>query len=123
MPELGRNTPTVEQLKAMHPNNYIYTIRIGRYLPNPLGLYDLSYGGLEWQKDWYSTGYYKYSLLKNPQRHESGGKKSARVIYLYDSEYLGKPIQPIYIRYHHHPMLYIDFCKKNTPLLGMSMRC
>ena len=123
MPELGRNAPTVEQLKAMHPNNHIYTIRVGRYPPNPLGLYDLSYGGLEWQKDWYSADYYKHSPLKDPQGPEKGEKKSARGLPFYEDGYFGKPIQVIYTRYHYHPTLYDNYFKKDGPTWGLGMRC
>ncbi|WP_228712830.1 formylglycine-generating enzyme family protein [Klebsiella pneumoniae] len=34
---------------------------IGKYPPNPLGLYDMGLSGAEWSNDWYSTDYYSHS--------------------------------------------------------------
>ena len=120
----GRNIPTREQLHEMHPDRMMaMTIRIGHFPPNPLGLYDLSYGGLEWLKDWYAADYYQHSPLKDPQGPESGAEKSARGIDISDSGIFGSLTQPIYIRYYVNPALYSDYLKRNASPYGIGMRC
>ena len=120
----GRNTPTRDQLQAMHPGRMTtMTIRIGHFPPNPLGLYDLSYGGLEWLKDWYAPDYYQHSPVKDPQGPASGTEKSARGIALSDSGYYDSLIQPIYIRYHYDPILYNSFFDTTISPYGMGVRC
>ncbi|BBG59230.1 formylglycine-generating enzyme family protein [Providencia rustigianii] len=51
---------------------------VGRFAPNPIGLYDMMGNGLDWVNDWYSEDYYQHSPEDNPQGPESGERKVIR---------------------------------------------
>ncbi|MBL1512114.1 sulfatase modifying factor 1, partial [Klebsiella pneumoniae] len=51
---------------------------IGKYPPNPLGLYDMGLSGAEWSNDWYSTDYYSHSPVYDPQGPVKGNEKVLR---------------------------------------------
>lgn len=56
----------------------IYIYPVGKYPPNPIGLYDMGFDGKDWVNDWFDPGYYDHSPEKNPQGPPSGTKKVAR---------------------------------------------
>lgn len=61
--ELGSNIPEQKKLDE-YTDGYGFPIYpIGKYPPNPLGLYDMGLSGAEWSNDWYSTDYYSHSLF------------------------------------------------------------
>jgi formylglycine-generating enzyme len=59
--------------------NFADTIEpVGRYAPNPLGLYDMMGNGKDWINDWYAEDYYAHSPEQDPQGPATGSKKVAR---------------------------------------------
>lgn len=42
------------------------TLRVGSYLPNGFGLYDIAGNAAEWCSDWYASDYYSRSPVKDP---------------------------------------------------------
>ncbi|MGY2293783.1 formylglycine-generating enzyme family protein, partial [Pseudomonas sp. SDO528_S397] len=52
------------------------TFPVDKFVPNPLGIYNLSGNATDWVNDWYDKDYYRHSPLENPQGPSTG---SARV--------------------------------------------
>ncbi|MHC7217901.1 formylglycine-generating enzyme family protein [Klebsiella pneumoniae] len=76
--ELGSNIPEQKKLDE-YTDGYGFPIYpIGKYPPNPLGLYDMGLSGAEWSNDWYSTDYYSHSLVYDPQGPVKGNEKVLR---------------------------------------------
>jgi formylglycine-generating enzyme required for sulfatase activity len=67
--ELGRNYPSEEE-NNLHPVN--------SFIPNPLGLYNMSFNSEEWVSDWFDESYYKHSQVLNPQGPDHGSQKIQR---------------------------------------------
>lgn len=73
----GENVPTHDDIINMTGLGVpIYPI--GKYPPNPLGLYDMGLSGSEWVYDWYDKDYYHYSEEKNSSGPSAGIKKVSR---------------------------------------------
>jgi formylglycine-generating enzyme required for sulfatase activity len=51
---------------------------VGSFLPNGLGIYDMSGNVWEWVSDWFDEEYYKNSPRKNPAGHRSGKDRVVR---------------------------------------------
>nr|CAC9168334.1 Serine/threonine-protein kinase pkn1 [Citrobacter werkmanii] len=75
--EEGSNVPTFDAIAKMNGVG-ISIYPVGKYPPNPLGLYDMGLSGLEWANDWYAADYYAHSPVDNPQGPESGDRKVQR---------------------------------------------
>ena len=76
--ELGSNIPEQKKLDE-YTDGYGFPIYpIGKYPPNPLGLYDMGLSGAEWSNDWYSTDYYSHSPIYDPQGPVKGNEKVLR---------------------------------------------
>ncbi|EPY4344115.1 TPA: formylglycine-generating enzyme family protein [Klebsiella pneumoniae] len=76
--ELGSNIPEQKKLDE-YTDGYGFPIYpIGKYPPNPLGLYDMGLSGAEWSNDWYSTDYYSHSPVYDPQGPVKGNEKILR---------------------------------------------
>ncbi|PPV03507.1 formylglycine-generating enzyme family protein, partial [Xanthomonas bromi] len=75
----GRNVASVDQEESFRgEHGYIYgPVPIGKYPPNPLGLYDMIDHGYEWAQDWYAESYDPKDL-KNPQGPKTGTEKVQR---------------------------------------------
>lgn len=75
--EEGRNMPTYEQMKKMiGPRGALYPV--GKYPPNPLGLYDLVGDGMDWVNDWYDPKGYVSGPSHNPTGPDHGTEKVMR---------------------------------------------
>ncbi|SXX43102.1 sulfatase modifying factor 1 [Klebsiella pneumoniae] len=76
--ELGSNIPEQKKLDE-YTDGYGFPIYpIGKYPPNPLGLYDMGLSGAEWSNHWYSTDYYSHSPVYDPQGPVKGNEKVLR---------------------------------------------
>ena len=76
--ELGSNIPEQKKLDE-YTDGYGFPIYpIGKYPPNPLGLYDMGLSGAEWSNDWYSIDYYSHSPVYDPQGPVKGNEKVLR---------------------------------------------
>ncbi|HDE1313058.1 TPA: SUMF1/EgtB/PvdO family nonheme iron enzyme [Klebsiella pneumoniae] len=76
--ELGSNISEQKKLDE-YTDGYGFPIYpIGKYPPNPLGLYDMGLSGAEWSNDWYSTDYYSHSPVYDPQGPVKGNEKVLR---------------------------------------------
>ena len=76
--ELGSNIPEQKKLDE-YTDGYGFPIYpIGKYPPNPLGLYDMGLSGAEWSNDWYSTDYLSHSPVYDPQGPVKGNEKVLR---------------------------------------------
>jgi formylglycine-generating enzyme required for sulfatase activity len=85
--EEGKNIPNEDQLDE-YTDGYGFPIYpIGKYPPNPLGLYDMGLSGSEWVNDWYASDYYSHSPVNDPQGPESGTRKVLRGYIGGDSQY------------------------------------
>ncbi|MTB66111.1 SUMF1/EgtB/PvdO family nonheme iron enzyme [Providencia sp. wls1943] len=51
---------------------------VGRFAPNPIGLYDMMGNGTDWVNDWYNDDYYQHSPEDNPLGPKNGTKKVVR---------------------------------------------
>lgn len=74
----GRNVASFEQRQALeteHDGSML--MPIGKYPPNPSGLYDMTANGFEWASDWYSEAY-DPSPAKNPAGPARGTDKVER---------------------------------------------
>ncbi|MGE8188321.1 formylglycine-generating enzyme family protein [Pseudomonas sp. NPDC086278] len=66
----GRNFPS-----KSGGNN---TFAVDSFLPNPLGIYNLSGNATDWVNDWYGKDYYRQSPVDNPPGPESGTQRVRR---------------------------------------------
>ncbi|WP_198052995.1 formylglycine-generating enzyme family protein [Cupriavidus taiwanensis] len=81
--EEGRNVANYDQREKMMPkiaSPLVYPV--GKYPPNPIGLYDMSSNGTDWVNDWFSATYYEESPRRNPTGPTSGTEKVKRGIEL-----------------------------------------
>jgi formylglycine-generating enzyme required for sulfatase activity len=76
----GRNFPDPDETR---------TFPVDRFLPNPLGIYNLSGNAIDWVNDWYDKDYYRKSPVNNPSGPESGVQKVARGSTVSDDPVLG----------------------------------
>ncbi|MGG6177525.1 formylglycine-generating enzyme family protein [Pantoea allii] len=85
--ERGSNYPTDDELSKYTGGLGLPIYPIGKYPPNPLGLYDMGLSGKEWTNDWYASDYYSHSQLKDPQGPTKGIKKVQRGAVGGDDQY------------------------------------
>lgn len=83
----GRNYPTYDQLDKYTDGLGLPIYPVGKYPPNPLGLYDVGLSGKEWTNDWYTPDYYSHSPLKDPKGPAKGEKKVQRGAVGGDDQY------------------------------------
>lgn len=74
----GKNIPTYDEIDIETDGLSLPVYPIGKYPPNPLGLYDMGLSGGEWTNDWYAADYYDHSPVNNPKGPETGIKKVRR---------------------------------------------
>ena len=74
----GKNTPNAKQLENQpgHLDDSPFPMEIGKFPPNPLGLYDMTGSVYQWMKNWYYN--YTSSAKTDPQGPETGNKKVVR---------------------------------------------
>jgi len=63
--DYGRNFPASGKGKRL-------TFAVDSFVPNPLGIYNLSGNATDWVSDWYDKDYYRTSPLINPIGPETG---------------------------------------------------
>ncbi|WP_236645639.1 formylglycine-generating enzyme family protein [Pseudomonas sp. Ant30-3] len=51
---------------------------VDSFVPNPLGLYNMSGNATDWVNDWYDKNYYRHSPLENPQGPATGTERIRR---------------------------------------------
>jgi formylglycine-generating enzyme required for sulfatase activity len=73
---LMENNPFADWAVAWD-DNYAFTSPVGKFRPNPFGLYDMMGNAWEWCSDYYDTKYYINSAKEDP---ENLTKSSARVL-------------------------------------------
>ena len=61
----GRNFPASGKGERL-------TFAVDSFVPNPLGIYNLSGNATDWVNDWYDKDYYRSSPLENPTGPETG---------------------------------------------------
>jgi formylglycine-generating enzyme required for sulfatase activity len=74
----GENTPDAQQLENQ-PGNVVklpFPMEVGKFPPNPLGLYDMTGSVYQWMKNWYYN--YTSSAKTDPQGPKTGSKKMVR---------------------------------------------
>ena len=76
--EKGKNIPSDEELDSFTDGFGFPFYPIGKFSPNPLGLYDMGLSGSEWINDWYAPDYYSYSPVNDPGGPAQGTKKVLR---------------------------------------------
>lgn len=62
----GRNFPDPDEMD---------TFPVDRFVPNPLGIYNLSGNATDWVNDWYGKDYYRNSPIENPQGPSTGNER------------------------------------------------
>ncbi|QYX46319.1 formylglycine-generating enzyme family protein [Pseudomonas tussilaginis] len=67
----GRNFPSSGKGKRL-------TFAVDSFVPNPLGIYNLSGNATDWVNDWYEKDYYRRSPLENPTGPETGTLRALR---------------------------------------------
>ncbi|EHT1099473.1 TPA: formylglycine-generating enzyme family protein [Escherichia coli] len=85
--ERGKNYPTDNDLSKYTDGLGLPIYPIGKYPPNPLGLYDMGLSGKEWTNDWYTSDYYSHSPMKDPQGPAKGERKVQRGAVGGDDQY------------------------------------
>ena len=76
----GRNFPASGKGERL-------TFAVDSFVPNPLGIYNLSGNATDWVNDWYDKDYYRVSPLENPTGPETGTLRIHR-----GSNYLENPL-------------------------------
>ena len=74
----GKNVPGKDELDKYTDGFGFPFYPVGKYPPNPLGLYDMGLSGSEWTNDWYASDYYSHSPVNDPQGPAQGTKKVLR---------------------------------------------
>ena len=74
----GKNIPSQDELSEYTDGAGIPIYPVGKYPPNPLGLYDMGLSGSEWTNDWYASDYYSHSPVNDPQGSVKGTEKVLR---------------------------------------------
>ena len=59
-------------------DGYAFTAPVGKFKPNPFGLYDLHGNAWEWCADWFRSDYYAVSPRDDPTGPPSGASRVAR---------------------------------------------
>jgi formylglycine-generating enzyme required for sulfatase activity len=52
-----------------------HVFSVDKYVPNPLGLYNLAGNASDWVNDWYGKDYYRRSPVENPQGPSAGSER------------------------------------------------
>jgi len=76
--DIGRNYPSYDQIGAMVGKRTSSIIPVGKFPPNPAGIYGMNELTYEWINDWYAPDYYKHSPVRNPKGPTKGTEKVQR---------------------------------------------
>lgn len=85
--EKGKNIPSSDEVDKYTDGMGLPIYPIGKYPPNPLGLYDMGLSGSEWMNDWYASDYYSHSPEKDPKGPAQGSMKVLRGYIGGDKQY------------------------------------
>ncbi|MDX9667387.1 SUMF1/EgtB/PvdO family nonheme iron enzyme [Pseudomonas sp. P5_152] len=102
----GRNFPASGKGERL-------TFAVDSFVPNPLGIYNLSGNATDWVNDWYDKDYYRHSPLENPTGPEKGTLRVLR-----GSNY---PEDPLLSASTVRRWAYEPVRKRHAP--GFSFRC
>ena len=72
------NFPKWDAFALQGHDGYKFTSPVGKFAPNPFGLYDMHGSVWEWCSDWYDEEYYAKSPIENPQGPAEGRLKVRR---------------------------------------------
>jgi formylglycine-generating enzyme required for sulfatase activity len=105
--EPGRNVWSYDQRQAYQEKKLgphtTPSLALGKFPPNPLGLYDMMTDGLEWTLDWYGPTYYATSPEMNPKGPPTGKEKVLRSSRSGDGENLSFGDGMTIARHHREP--------------------
>ena len=59
-------------------DGYVFTAPVGKFKPNPFGLYDMHGNAWQWCADWYGAEYYAKSPVADPTGPDSGDGRVLR---------------------------------------------
>lgn len=85
--EEGKNIPSSDEIDNYTDGMGLPIYPIGKYPPNPLGLYDMGLSGSEWMNDWYASDYYSHSPENDPKGPAQGSMKVLRGYIGGDKQY------------------------------------
>jgi formylglycine-generating enzyme required for sulfatase activity len=76
--KFGNGKNTISKQEANYNYWFFKAVPVGSYIPNALGLYDMSGNVREWVNDWHEERYYMEGVTDNPKGPHSGKSRVIR---------------------------------------------